>query len=86
MIEPTDSPDEGTRIYRLGLKVWLEQRTHADEEDEWRGEVYDQLEPRVREGFRGLQRLAEIVTKIVQRIRAGDRARVERPEESRRDG
>lgn len=68
-----DGSSGGPKIYRLGLRVWLQQRTHPEEHDEWRGVVYDQIEPRLREAFRGLESLAMVVSRVIERIGRGDR-------------
>ena len=63
------------KVFRLGLKVWRQRKTHVTECDEWRGEVYDQLEPRLSEPFRGLKGLLRAVLRTVSRIQGGERSR-----------
>lgn len=76
MIEQDERLGSRHRVFRLGLKVWLQRKTQSTERSEWWGEVYDQHEPSLREGFVGLAKLKESVMAVVRRIQAGERTRV----------
>ena len=75
MIGREEGSAAGPRVFRLGLKVWMQQKTHPIERSEWWGEVYDQHEPSLREGFVGLAKLRYAVIGVVRRIQAGERTR-----------
>ena len=83
MAETHDRGEAGPRVFRLGMKIWHQERTHPDEEDEWRGEVYYQVEPWIRGGFRGLDGMSGVVMQVVDRIRGRERAAISRGPESR---
>jgi hypothetical protein len=75
VIDQDDLSEARPGVFRLGLKIWLHKGTHPREPDEWRGEVYDQLEPRLRQAFRDLARLPEVVSGVIGRIEIGERRR-----------
>ncbi len=78
MTEQDDRSEVRPTVFRLGLTVWLQKDAHLEEHDEWRGKVYDQLEPKLHSAFRGLGNLAAAVKNVARRISAGDRAVVGR--------